>query len=291
MAFWLSGESAAVVLRFFLYLDLLLLAGVLACHGKTAPAAAGRGVMILMTLAGLVLTVLNAGAMAMAMTGGDVAMLDRDMAGFIAFETSAGRAALARLALIGALFAAILALPALAKWHAALALAALGTLAWTGHAGASEGWIGTLHRFADVIHLAAAAVWLGTLALLVTALSRPSIDCPELAGALRRFSVIGTIVVGALAVSGAVNLVAIVGWSGLADLPSSQYGRVLFLKLAMFAAMLGFAALNRWRLTPRLERADISALGSVRASVIGETVIGVGIILVVALLGTLSPIE
>lgn len=291
MAAWLSGESAAISLRFFLYLDLLLLAGVLACQGRTAPASAGRGAMILMTLAGLVLTVLNAGAMALSMTGGDVAMLDRDIASFIVFETSAGRSALVRLALLGVLLAAILALPARAKWHSAIALAALGTLAWTGHAGASEGWIGTLHRFADVIHLAAAAVWLGTLALLVVTSVRPPSDQSALAGALRRFSVTGTIVVGALAVSGAVNLVAIAGWSGLADLPSSQYGRVLFFKLALFAAMLGFAALNRWRLTPRLERAGMSAVGSVRASVIGETLIGVGVIMTVALLGTLSPIE
>lgn len=289
MAYWLSGESAAIGLRFLLYTDLVLLAGVLICQHRTAPAGVRRGVLILLTASGAALTLVHACAMALAMVGGDGAMLDRDLANFILVETPAGRSALARLALLAGLIAALLALPGRRWLHAALATAALATLAWGGHAGATEGWPGTLHRLADVVHLAAAAIWLGTLALLIAALSKPLPGCEALVDALRRFAMTGTIIVGALVVSGMANLVAIVGWNGLAALPASQYGKVLLLKLALLAAMLCFAAINRWRLTPRLERASSSAAGAVRASVIVESLIGVGIILAVALLGTLSP--
>ena len=50
-----------------------------------------------------------------------------------------------------------------------LASLALATAAWTGHAGATEAGQGALHRASDVLHLLAAATWLGALVLFLAA--------------------------------------------------------------------------------------------------------------------------
>jgi putative copper resistance protein D len=75
---------------------------------------------------------------------------------------------------------------------------------------------------------------------------------------------------------------------------SSLYGQLLFAKLALFAAMLGLAALNRFRLTPRFEASIAAAdhrgaLGALRASLRVETTCIVAILALVAWLGTLEP--
>ena len=43
------------------------------------------------------------------------------------------------------------------------AAVALASLAWSGHGAASEGFRGTVHLVADIVHLLAAGVWVGPL--------------------------------------------------------------------------------------------------------------------------------
>lgn len=289
MIAWAAGEGAAVVLRALVYLDLLLLAGLLLCTRRTAPGDVSAPVIAGLAGAGAILAIAQLVVTALAMTGGDTAVLDAPMLRFIAFETSAGLSAIVRflcLAVLAALAARAVRSRAL---HAVLALAALAALAWTGHAGASEGTTGTFHRTADILHLLAASAWLGTLVLLFFALARSRTATSDLIAALRRFAVTGTLIVGTLLVTGVVNLWAIAGVDSLPALAASDYGRVLGLKLLLFGAMLGFAGFNRWRLTPRLEVASRSAMGGLRTSVTLETLFAIGVILAVALLGTLSP--
>lgn len=292
MIAWAAGEGAAIALRALVYLDLLLLAGLLLCARRTAPGEASAPVIAGLAGAGAILAIAQLAVTALAMTGGDTAVLDGPMLGFIAFETSAGLSAIARFLCL-AVLAALAARPLRSRVpHTALALtalAALAALAWTGHAGASEGAAGSLHRTADILHLTAASVWLGTLVLLFAALARSRIATGDLIAALRRFAVTGTVIVGTLIVTGAINLWAIAGIDSLPALAASDYGRVLGLKLLLFGAMLGFAGFNRWRLTPRLETASRSAKGGLRASVTFETLLAMGVILAVALLGTLPP--
>ena len=69
----------------------------------------------------------------------------------------------------------------------------------------------------------------------------------------------------------------------------SRYGWLLGGTLLRFAGMLGLAALNRWRLTPALERGD-GAIGALRLSLAVETGAAIAIMTLVALLGTLDPI-
>lgn len=287
---WAAGESAAILLRFLVYLDLLLLAGLLLCARRTMPGEVSARAIAGLAMAGAILTAAQLLTTALAMTGGDVTILDAEMLRFIAVETPTGLSAIARILLLAALAVAAARASQASASHTLLALVALAALAWTGHAGASEGDIGFAHRASDILHLIAAAAWLGTLALLLHALFRFRTITADLIVALRRFAVTGTLIVGTLIITGIVNLWAIAGLSTLPELAATGYGRMLGLKLALFAAMLGFAALNRWRLTPRLEAAPMSAIRNLRASVAMETALAIGVVLAVAVLGTLSPV-
>ena len=170
---------------------------------------------------------------------------------------------------------------------------AAATLAWTGHAGATEGMVGSLHRVADVAHIWAAAAWIGALAVLLHAMLtlRPaSAEVRRIGRMLTRFSTIGTLVVLTLTASGSINMIMIVGWQQLPALVASRYGMLLSVKLALFGLMLGLAAINRWRLTPALESARLQrAIGHLRLSLLIETSAAIAIVALVAWLGTLDP--
>lgn len=289
MIAWAAGESAAVTLRFLVYLDLVLLAGLTLCARRTIPFGVSERMISALAGAGVLLTLTQLAATALAMTGGDTAMLDREMLRYLAIQTPMGISSIARFVLL-----ALIAVVAISSLRARstiplLAVAALATLAWSGHAGASDGGIGMLHRASDIVHLIAASAWLGTLVLLLLAITQLGTPTTELITALRRFAVTGTLIVGALILSGVVNLWAIVGFEALPAVVATEYGRTLILKLLLFAAMMGFAAYNRWRLTPRLERAANESVRSLRASVSLEAAAAVGVILTVAFLGTQSP--
>lgn len=162
---------------------------------------------------------------------------------------------------------------------------ALATNAWTGHAGATEGGLGTLHRLSDIVHLLAAAMWLGALVIFLGALlGRSNRDAVvrNLAG----FAATGTVLVLLLLATGIVNMIAIAGWPPAL---TSGWALLLMAKLGLFAAMLGFAALNRWRLAPALAADSPGADRALRRSLGAETAAGFTVLLVVALLGTLSP--
>lgn len=283
-------EWTSIVLRFAVYADLMALAGLAIGGGLFARAPVSPNLVRWLAGTGLALTLAQFAATATAMTGG--LMPDFDMLGFLLFETPMGVSSLLRAAALAAIV--ILYNESAVR---ALGLVALGTLAWTGHAAASEGAIGWLHRGSDMIHLAAGAVWLGALLALAHALVFDQLDpasMRRLSAALRRFSRIGTIVVALLIVTGTVNLVAITGVDGLGALTTSNYGRVLGIKLALFAAMLGLAGLNRWRLAPAIGRAGGDAGAAVallRRAVVMELALAFAVLAFVAVLGTLSPHE
>ena len=79
-------------------------------------------------------------------------------------------------------------------------------------------------------------------------------------------------------------------------MPQTTYGRLLLAKLALFGAMLGLAAINRWRLTPALAAAGSDAGAwpaerRIRLSIMLETTAAILILVLVAWLGTLDPGE
>lgn len=170
------------------------------------------------------------------------------------------------------------------------AAVATATLAWTGHAGATEDAAGTVHRIADVAHIWAAAGWIGALAVLLHGAVTLRHDVRRLATMLSGFALMGTLVVATLIVSGTINLVMIVGVDALPALAGSRYGLLLGAKLALFGLMLGLAGLNRWRLTPLLERGETRrAIAHLRLSLGVETSAAIAVIALVAWLGTLDP--
>jgi putative copper resistance protein D len=144
----------------------------------------------------------------------------------------------------------------LTDWLApAAALGLTAAIAWTGHAGSTPGATGNLHLLADSLHLSGAAAWIGGLVslalLLALARRNRTVAGASLAwDAAMRFSTLGIVSVGTLLAAGIVNAWILVG--SVHALVVTGYGRLLMLKLVVFAIMLVFAAINRFWLTPRL---------------------------------------
>jgi putative copper resistance protein D len=172
-------------------------------------------------------------------------------------ETQFGRVSEVRLALAVILAAFVLMRPLVTRlaMPAARATASLGTgfvasLAWCGHAGGGLGFGGEVHVASDVVHLVAAAAWVGGLIPLLL-LTRPRVEMPsvERFQFIRRFSSLAMLAVAGLVASGVIN-----AWfmlNGWRDLIATDYGRLVLVKVALFLAMLAFAAANRLWLTPR----------------------------------------
>jgi putative copper resistance protein D len=106
----------------------------------------------------------------------------------------------------------------------------------------------------------------------------------------------GSIAVALIVLTGLVNSWFLVGPDRLTDFWTTLYGQVLLAKLLAFAGMLGFAASNRYRLTPALGHAlDAGAspaipLSALRRSLVMETLIAFVVLALVAWLGTLPPV-
>jgi putative copper resistance protein D len=168
---------------------------------------------------------------------------------------------------------------------------ALATLAWSGHAGGSEGASAALHLGSTVLHLWAAGVWLGAIAaflLMAAAAIGDQAERATLADSLARFHRTGTVVVLLLVASGIANGAMMLG--GIPTLASllSPWGQLMGLKLVAFAVMIGLAALNRFRLAPALAGESISP-AAVRRSLWLEFGLAILILGLVAWLGLLSP--
>ncbi|OLF54103.1 copper homeostasis membrane protein CopD [Pseudomonas chlororaphis] len=300
------GELLTVALRFALYLDLMLLFG-LALFGLYGlrgepPHGHFRRPLAL----GLTLGVLLSGAallqLALSMSGAaSLAELDPALLPVLLQETAVGQSWLLRL---GALLLAGLLLAAtgggrrLARYGVTLCTAtALATLAWTGHGAMDEGGRRYLHLGSDILHLWAAGAWVGALAGFALLLRRNAVASQQrvrgLLAALQGFANQGTLIVIVLSVSGVLNYLLIIG-PDLAPLSASAYGLLLGLKVAVFALMLVFAALNRFHLVPQLEQglrdnSPGAALAALRRSMVLELATALLILALVAALGILSP--
>jgi putative copper export protein/mono/diheme cytochrome c family protein len=176
----------------------------------------------------------------------------------------------------------------------------LGMLAWAGHGADDTGANGVFHISADIVHLLAAGAWIGGLLPLVLlfqhAISEPDANVIAVARrAAQRFSALGIVAVGALLATGIINATYLVG--SLAGFFGTDYGRLLLLKIALFALLVGIATFNREILVPRLhlnprggkQREAGAALRSLRNNSVLEVGLGLGVLGIVALLGTMVP--
>jgi copper resistance protein D len=181
-----------------------------------------------------------------------------------------------------------------------IATALVVSLAWTGHASASGGSQLPWRILADATHLLAASVWpTGLLPFaLFLGCVRKIHDFSQLQPALsvvRRFSAVSFLTVGVLITSGILNSYFIVG--SFQALVSTDYGRLLSLKLFLFFVILGIAAWNRYHVLPLLFVRDavpggcpvFPLLRRLQSFVFTEFGLAVAIVIVVSILGTTPP--
>lgn len=175
---------------------------------------------------------------------------------------------------------------------------ALAAISRSGHAGSGGG--GSFDVGADLLHNLATGAWLGGLVglaalVLPVALTLPADERVQfLAPAIVRFSGLAVTAVAVLVVTGVYR--ALGELSGLGDLVSTAYGRVLLVKLVVFGVMLAVGAYNRLVLHPRLERAalgltagDRGAGTALRVSIRAELALAAAVLLSVAVLVAFPP--
>jgi putative copper resistance protein D len=175
---------------------------------------------------------------------------------------------------------------------------AVASLAWFGHGAAGEGARGLIHLVADIVHLLATSAWIGALPMLLVLVgARGAVTPSRIAmarSALAGFATAGTAMVGAIVVSGLINGAFLIAPGALPSLGAGPYGRILIAKLLLFGLMLVCAALNRFRLAPRLAAASrgqdvAAALAALRGSIMIEALLALLVLGSVGWLGTLEP--
>ena len=136
---------------------------------------------------------------------------------------------------------------------------------------------------AGVVHLFAAAIWVGGLPpLLLTVRAAPIATARR---AARWFSPPGQLAVAALAASALVQAATLVG--SPAALLATRYGILVLCKTLLFALLLGGAWLNRYRFAPAL--ATPAARTPLVATILFQTGCGILAILAAILLGASTP--
>jgi copper transport protein len=200
------------------------------------------------------------------------AALGRPLLSLLATSTGlwwASRAVLAVILAVLAVRAAPGSRPTLGLLLAALLLL---TFSATSHA---AGHSAALLLPADWLHMAALAAWAGgiaSLALLLLTRGRTL----DLHGLLARFSAVALVSVVLLTATGLVAAAAQVRYPAV--MSETAYGRALLAKLAVFAALLGLGAINRFVLIARI-RSGSRATGGRLQFVLGAELAGIALLL------------
>lgn len=168
----------------------------------------------------------------------------------------------------------------------------LGSFGLTGHGAGNA-----MHALADVLHLLAAGIWFGALLGLCALLLRAHKDQELIASTahgLQTFSKIGSAVVAILVLSGTANALFAFGLSNAGTILQGSYGQLILLKLALLACMLALAYLNRFKLTPQLEKSissgdNSASLRRLRYSMFSETSLALIVLGVAATLASTPP--
>jgi copper transport protein len=169
-------------------------------------------------------------------------------------------------------------------WPAfATALAMSGGLSLSGHSAVepNSSW---LSQLADWVHLCAAALWVGGLVAIAVCVW-------PIAPELRRqtflgFSRLATVLVGLLVAAGVY--LSVLRLPEPDALWEESYGRVLLVKLGLVSVALAWGAVHRLWVRPRLERGADGG-DRIRRSLIGESAVGMAVLLAAAVLVNSSP--
>jgi len=167
------------------------------------------------------------------------------------------------------------------------ALALLPIPSVAGHALDRGQWPRPLNVAADILHVGAAAVWIGGLLALAIGLPRAARKLSAeqrarfTAALVPRLSAIALVSIAVIAVTGLIR--ALSELSAVSQLWSSGYGRALVVKTGLLALLISLGWINRSRLVPKLR------LDALRRNVAVELVLLAGLVIAVAFLTDLAP--
>jgi copper transport protein len=182
------------------------------------------------------------------------------------------------------LFLAWLTDRAVLLWPAFLVgLAFVSGLSLSGHSAADAGssWKSEL---ADWAHLSAACLWIGGLIQLVVVVWPLMPDARR--AAFLGFSRLATVCVGVLLLAGVY--LSILRLTQLNDLWTTGYGHVLFVKIGLVSLAFAWGGLHKLIAVPAVARGD-GALPRLRRSLLGESLVGMAVLLVAAVLVDAKP--
>ena len=295
-AFGASGPTRSEdVVRWLYFLSLALLVGglgfrLLVLRGPLPPPAARR--FFALTGIGVVAT-LNVGIAAFVLRAEDALQLPfgRLLYGDLTpiARTRFGGAFIA-MTLGFALVAALLFLAWLTDrdvllWPAFLVGIAFSSgLSLSGHSAADAGssWKSEL---ADWAHLSAACLWIGGL-LQLAVVVWPLMPAARRAAFLG-FSRLATVCIGVLLLAGVY--LAILRLPRLADLWTTGYGQVLLVKIGLVALALAWGGVHKLVVVPAVTGGNDGVLGRLRGSIVGESLVGMGVLLAAAVLVNAKP--
>jgi copper transport protein len=166
----------------------------------------------------------------------------------------------------------------------ALALVLLAGLSVSGHDAVDAGswW---LTEIADWVHIAAASLWIGGLATMAMLLWP---GAPQLRrAAFARFSRFATVLIALVLAAG--TYLAIVRLPHVSDLWSQGYGQVLLVKLGLVSFALLWGAFHNFVVKPAIVRGDAGFLSRIGRSLVGESVVGMAVLLAAAVLVDSKP--
>lgn len=170
-------------------------------------------------------------------------------------------------------------------WYSAGAFAVLAaaTPAFSGHAAAVE-QMAIVPMFDDAVHVIAASSWLGTLAFIllcgIPVAMRSDNAGSRVATMINTFSPFALLMGFITFFTGAMN--AFVQITHVSDLWTTQYGKILAIKIALVAVTASMGAYNWKVVKPRLGSDETA--GTLKKSATAEIVLAVVIIAVTAIL-------
>lgn len=162
---------------------------------------------------------------------------------------------------------------------ALLAFGGVVAQAWLGHGGAMTGRVGDVLLTTAILHLAAAALWLGTLPALLIAVAK----LPDPAALVRRYSPFGMGCVATLLLTALVQYQVLIGRP--AALLNSGYGMLALAKTMMLVLLIAVAARNQLRLAPALPASRHALLWAISV----EIVLGLLVLMAAGALLQLAP--
>jgi copper transport protein len=165
-----------------------------------------------------------------------------------------------------------------------LALGFGSGLSLSGHSAADPGasW---KSQVADWAHLSAASLWIGGLIQLVLVVWPLMPDLRR--DAFLAFSRLATVCVGVLLLAGIY--LAILRLPQVNDLWTTRYGEVLLVKIGLVSLAFAWGGLHKLVAVPLVERGNGRALPRLRGSLVGESMVGMAVLLVAAVLVDAKP--